>query len=428
MRLSAFDLPDISVKVPRGLFKKRSPRRRYVDCLADYLGIPTPDIDPGPWYSLTNERFVRPLGLGTRAFGKAVLDHFTSGPGCVTRNYLAVVMDAYPDVNWEPYRLGESSMLEWTRMSIFKDGITLPSSNHESVLEGEPETISGRDICRCFIRMVASVVGIPEGRWETGWNNVTTSQIEDVLNAEGRISGWEQFLSTGCPQRKSLFSALSTFYDLGFRWWPWLVGGNVPNGWGNPAKVGEELAREQLQNFLVWYVNYYFALNLHDNYDVLYGIGQRGIEEWHSVCKNIFNGSPQALIEFAFPEVDWDPTRFGNNLERQRFWYHVLRTNLSEEELAEMNSQRNNGWEHRFENLASAANWLSDGRIAGGNRRSADIWFDKEQMFVDVLARTISITSVRSDDRKEETASGSNSVKARTCGAGCSAGMPVTRP
>ena len=99
MRFTAFGLPDISVRVPYGLFANRSPRRRYVQCLADYLGISTPDIDATLWYSLTNESFVRPWGLGTRAFGKAVLDHFTSGPGCVTRNYLAVVMDAYPEVD-----------------------------------------------------------------------------------------------------------------------------------------------------------------------------------------------------------------------------------------------------------------------------------------------------------------------------------------
>ena len=210
MRFAAFGLPDISVRVPVRLFVNRSPRRRFVQCLADYLTIPTPDIDPTPWYSLTNERFVRPLGPGNRAFGKSVLNHFVAGSGRVTRNYLAVVMDAYPEVDWEPWRLGEDSTAQWTKVSIFTDGITLPSPSHESVMEGEPETISGRSICRRFIQMVASVVGIPEGEWETGWNNITLAQIQRELRSEGRISGWEQFLSTGCPDRKSLFSALST--------------------------------------------------------------------------------------------------------------------------------------------------------------------------------------------------------------------------
>ena len=388
MRFSAFELPDISARVPPRFFVNRNPRLNYVRCLADFLGIPTPDVDTTPWYSLSNDIFVRPWGEACRAFGKSVLDHFISGPGCVTRNYLAVLMDAYPDVDWQPWRLGENSGARWTKVSIFVDGLTLPSPNHESVMDGEPKTISGREISRSFLRMVASVVGIPLDRWETGWNDITLAQIEADLRTEGRISGWEQFLSTGCPDRKSLYSALSChFDDLGFTWWPWLVGGNVPNGWGNPTKVGEEVAREQLQNFLVWYVNYYFALNLHDNYDVLYDIGQRGIEQWHSVCKNSFNGSPQALIEFAFPNVDWDPTRFGNNHERQRFWYHVLRTSISEDELAEMNGQNNKGWEHRFEEFGLPPKIvLSDGRIAGGKKLAqADIWFDKERLFADVL-------------------------------------------
>jgi len=406
MRFSAFGLPDISIRVPYRLFVNRSPRRCYVDCLADYLGIPTPDIDPTPWYSLTNKRFVRPLGLGTRAFGKAVLEHFVAGSGRVTRNYLAVVMDAYPEVDWEPWRLGENSIARWTRMSIFNDGITLPSSNHESVLEGDPETISGRDICRRFIQMIASVVGIPEGRWETGWNDITLAQIQRELRSEGRISGWEQFLSTGCPDRKSLFSALSThFDDIGFTWRPWLVGGNVPIGWGNPSIVGEATAREQLTDFFTWYVRYHFNLNLASNMEVLYRIGQRSIEAYHGVLKNHFNGSPQEMIEFTFPEHLWDPTRFGLRLERQSAFYHSLRGALTPDEIEAMNSQRNQGWEHRFEEFGHYPRiTLSDGRTCGGSRFAhGDIWFGEENLFVDVLGEDhFDATLSRSNDRSTE--------------------------
>jgi hypothetical protein len=388
MRFNDFHLPDISGRVPARFFANRGARRSYVQCLANHLDMPTPDLDLDGWYSLTNDQFVRPWGPWARAFGKGVLDHFVAGSDNVTRNYLAVLMDAYPEVDWEPWRLGENSPARWTNVSIFIDGITLPSTEHDSVMEGEPRTISGRQICRSFIRMLASVLQIPENSWETGWNNVTTSQIERCLNAEGRISGWEQFLSTGCPQRKSLFSALSThFDDVGFTWWPWLVGGNVPIGWGNPSIVGEATAREQLTDFFTWYVRYHFNLDLASNMDVLYRIGQRSIEVFHSVLKNHFRGSPQEMIEFTFPEHLWDPTRFGLRLERQSAFYHSLRGALTPDEIEAMNSQRNQGWEHRFEEFGHYPRiTLSDGRTCGGSRFAhGDIWFLEEALFVDVL-------------------------------------------
>ena len=407
LNFERFGLPNLHQNAPQGFFRSRAERILYVECLAEYLGIVLPDVDTTPWYSLTNVQFTRPRGSAYRAFGKGVLDKLCSSPE-ITRNFLAVLMDAYPDVGWEPWRLGESSIAKWTKQSIFVDGITLPSPSEDQSGDGELRHLTGRQVSRRYLRMVADLLGIEEENWEAGWNNISLSQIETALIEANRLSGWEQFLSTGCPERKSLFSALSThFDDLDFDWCEWLVGGNVPDGWGNPDITEEDVARSQLRRFLTWYVQHQFGLVLEDDMGLLYDVGQRGLEEWHGVCKNHFNGSPQELVEFVFPDVEWDVTKFGLNRERQRFFYHVLRSTLTESELAQMDSQHRKGWEHRLNEFGRYPLMeLSTGQTCGGSNSkapSADAWFNSHQLMVDVLGEDhFDATLSRSNDRSPE--------------------------
>ena len=139
-------------RVPRNYFLSRENRTNYIRWLAENLEIDIPSVNTAPWYNITNVEFTQPI-TGERAFAKSILNHFTKYCD-VTRNYLAVVMDSFPDENWMPWRIGEcTGNSKWTNVSIWVDGITLPDQNSDLCSDDmEVRHITGREICRNFIQ------------------------------------------------------------------------------------------------------------------------------------------------------------------------------------------------------------------------------------------------------------------------------------
>ena len=135
-----------------------------------------------------------------------------------------------------------------------------------------------------------------------------------------------------------------------------------------------------------------------------------------------WNGSPQAMIEFAYqigPDGSpWDPTRFGPNLERQSRFYRELRLQITPVEIAQMNEQENQGLTRSMTELGLyPLTQLEDGTYCGGSRSErmevglggqsrypeADIWLGSRNLMVDVLGEDhFDETLSRSNQRTEE--------------------------
>lgn len=384
-------------RVPLRFFHARSNRRIFFEWLAHYHGIPLPLVDPQPWYALTYQDIVRPIE-GARPFGKNLMNWDRINGGLVF-SYILVLIDAFPEVNWNLFQF-EGNLVAAKDYNIFTDGYCLPNPNVDVLTSDQLLVhVSGQSICRPYFEELARRLSIPDDGWARGWNNVTHNQIEAL---QPPMLKWE---SVKKAFSKSLFEALNTnFPELDFE--PWLVGGNAPVGFGNRAIVGDEQARLDVRRFLRFYVNEAFALELTDQtMELLYDVGQRGLEQWTSVCVNHFAGSPQQMVEFAFPDYDWDPTQFGLNKERQRRVYHLSRSWMTNEERIAMDAQPNRGWERNLtnqlgENYPSTS--LPNGHSFGGNESyiTADILVMPRSVMLDVLGEDHTDPTLRrSNDR-----------------------------
>ena len=115
------------------------------------------------------------------------------------------------------------------------------------------------------------------------------------------------------------------------------------------------------------------------------------------------------MIEFAYPEYEWDPTRFGTKKVRQRRAYFLIQNWLTNEERAAMNQQTNRGWEHSLSNEFNTvypAVTLPNGHAFGGDSRSritADIFIRARLLMIDILGEDHTDPSLRrSNDRSTQ--------------------------
>lgn len=400
-KFEEFDLPaDFHLsKVANRFWLKRTNRRNFFLWLASYLRLPNPSEEQEPWYELGCDDVISPIP-DFRPFGKGVYTSWGIVNSELKGTYQLAIMDAFPEVDWEIWKFnGRFSVGRWS-------GFNLPHPDVEEITNDSRIThISGTSICRGFLlelgekltRKYYPLINISDNpsNWnESTWNDVTMKILNDFKTEVPAIGTFLR--NGGCPVPSSLFSALTAhFDDVDFTWRPWLVGGRLPNGWGIPIDGNEEVAREQIRELLTWIVHRVYRLNLDkSNLELLYDIGQRTICQWYGGLRGEYwNGSPQDLIEFAYPKgpggSEWDPTRFGLNKERQRIFYHQTRGHLTPQELALMNQQEREGWERRMTEFGLYPKVvMPDGYEFGGEKShhpSADISVESRSLIVDVL-------------------------------------------
>ena len=407
----------------RNYWLDRTNRRNYLLWLASHMRLPHPREDQGPWYALSEDDVTRPPIPGCRPMGLGVMrwDEFNSG---LARSYMLVIIDAFPEVQWDIWRF-EGSFIRRKQETNSFQGYALPHPDVERVYDNSPLIeISGRDICRGYILELARRLGIPTDPsvWnEMSWNNIPYRR---VFSLSPPMPKFKSFLARGCPVSMSLFSALDTYFDdVDFIWRPWLVGSNSPVGFANRTIVGDERAREDIKELLSWIVQRIYHEVLGDeNLELLYEISQRTISEWFGgIMNRPWDGSPQAMIEFAYSNgpdgSEWDPTRFGSNSERQTRFYRDLRSQLTSEELALMDEQEKQGLRRSMIEFGLYPLTQSeDGTYFGGSRiermevglngqsknPEADIWLDSRNLMVDVLGEDhFDETLSRSNERTE---------------------------
>ena len=398
-----FGLPeDFHQKIPHKFYFSRENRRRYLLWLANHLGIALPSENQDAWYSLRYEQVTQPIE-GVRPIGNNLLNWDRINPQ-LTRHYAFVIIDAFPDVTWDITRfegkLNQKSKADHT----FVTGYNLPHPDDDVISKRSRIIhVSGQDICRPYLTEIAHRLNIPDDDWRAGWSQQTMAKIAE-LNPPMRK--WESFRNAFA---NSLFRMLSINFDkIGFL--PWEVGGNGPVGFGNRSRFGDEKARADVRYMLQHYVSSRFKLELtEESLDILYYVDQRGLNELNGVCKNHFNGSPQQMIEFAYPEYEWDPTRFGTKKVRQRRAYFLIQNWLTNEERAAMNQQTNRGWEHSLSNEFNTvypAVTLPNGHAFGGDSRSritADIFIRARLLMIDILGEDHTDPSLRrSNDRSTQ--------------------------
>lgn len=414
--LENFDLPENlhTNRAPNRYWLKRTNRRNYFRWLASHLDLPNPAEDQDPWYGLTFDQVHQPIE-GFRRFGKGVYVSWNRSNSSLRGTYQLAIMDAFPEVEWGIWEFrGRSHMSRWA-------GFNLPHPDVEEITGDSPVIhISRLSICRGFLlelarRLSDSCPGINIPRdpseWdEMSWRGVTSEVVHNLRPPMTSIGTF--WRNGGCPVGSSLFSALSTYFDdVDFVWRRFLVGGRVTNGFGIPDAGNEEIAREEVRDLLGWIVQRVSGLVLQeDNLELLYDVGQRTISPWYGGIRGPhWNGSPQALIEFAYPEgpngSGWDPTMFGLNRERQRLFWHHLRAQLSTEELALMDEQENQGWERSMTEFGLYPRTeMPDGHSFGGpdsHYPNADIWLDSRNLMVDVLGEDHFYPLSRSNERTE---------------------------
>lgn len=396
-------------RAPHKFWSKRTNRRSFLTWLAFRLGMLLPAESQDAWYQLTNQDIVSPVP-GERPFGSNLLNWKVLNPN-LRRHYVFVIMDAFPEVEWDIFSFTGKLNLKGSG-HVFRTGYTLPHPDEEVISRNSRIiTITGPDICRPYFDEIASRLGIANDNSALGWSQTTMAKITELSPPMPKWDAVRGVFSN------SLYTALSlNFPEVGYL--PWQVGGNGTAGFGNPDRVGIEQARADVRMILTYYVQTRFMLNVNEvGLDILYQVGQRGLNTVNGVCKNHYGGAPQRMIEFAYPEHDWDPTRFGQRKERQALAYHSIRSWLSEDELTEMDQQTNKGWEHDLSldlgslfprtALITAYTAGSEPHYFGGSTRrnaiSGDIYVHPRRLMVDVLGEDHTDPSLsRSNQRSEE--------------------------
>ena len=420
------DLPE-----PR-YWLSRSNRRNFFEWYADRNDLPLPLEDQAPWYGLRYDALDRPID-GARPFGRGVKDSWNRADDRLHGTWVLSIIDAFPEVDWAIWLFegrvqNRSGLTRWS-------GYCLPDPEEDRISEGATLLhIDGRAICRSYILEMSEIISIggsgieipsdPEQWGEDSWYGVTASLL---TQHDPPIPNISSFLRNGgCPVQSSLFSGLSThFDDVSFSWRDFLVGGRVSDGFGDPDVVGDDRAREDLQSLLRHICRQRTGYELtEDNLELLYDFGQRTISNYFGGVKGRrWRGSTRILIEFAFPVGpegrDWDPTRFGLNSERQRAFYHRLRSEIREDELYRMDDQQERGWERRLSEFGTyplTPTTYGNNSHFGGTRTEreevglsgqsispeADIWLESRSLMVDVLGEDHFDPIARSNEMSED--------------------------
>ncbi|SVD14732.1 uncharacterized protein METZ01_LOCUS367586, partial [marine metagenome] len=275
-----------------------------------------------------------------------------------------------------------------TTINIWEEGYNLPDPDIELISQSTGVIhITAQEVCREYIMEIAKAFGIEDDDWEEdGWKNPETNEKITYSEIRSKIKKFNSFLYRGgCPEKGCLFSGLKKHYP-NIDWKEWLVGGNVPVGFGNP-EMDEAKAKKDIRRLCKWYLKKQLFRPIEEDIKNLCRIDLRSFEQYSAILKNHFRASPFEMVKFAFDEYEWVPTQFFKRGKQEARIYGKVISWLTEEEKTKQKEIPNEGYNFPLSGIIGKypKEELSNGKPFGGGTPTADIFVISRNLLIDRL-------------------------------------------